>query len=1065
MLVRERLLERLGERWFTPVTVLTAPAGYGKTTLVTQALAANVLAPLGIDCWWTCPPGTGAATVLGEGAWRALGGVGEEPWTTGHGCTIDAVAAAVHDALWHRSPQQVALVIDDVHEIPAGSEAASVLAAVVADLPDNAHVVLSGRRPPPLALDDLEREGRLVRLDEAELAFTDDEVRAFAALRGVPDRRLVGCGGWPALAELAVTAGLKAPTPDGAEVGARVEAGVGVGVIDAMAPLRRRRLALLSHLGPFDQRLARAALRGVDDADAGEPDDDPDGLDIDELLDGLPLVRELPSHERSLHPLWQSWLADDTTPAEVAAALRRAGLDLLARGRIEPAVGRLVEAGAWSELGPAIVTVLGAAQAPVANDVLEAWFRQLPPAVRSTPHGRLLAAVARVESDPEGVEGELESCAQAFREAGNALAELTCLVQLGQTAWWTERSERLASLAARAVALEAEGCAAAAPLAAIGRALLYDITDQGDRMLAELEQIPPGALSEPWLGLVSWVRAVAYLQKGDLARAESDAETALTYAGSLSAPLAQGTRMHAQWFRGRVDEVCRAYPALLDRTLRSGYRNSPVLVAAQSSLAHALVGQSDRAAADLDRARAAAAQVPTSPLVDTNLVMAEALLAVTSGDEAAAAAMLEAHLQRHPIGQGLAAGAQRRHLALLYVLVPSCRPTWERLNLGPAWVVGRDLARALLAVREGHRLPPDARLPDDADLVRAHLPPAWAAELAIAALASDAPDVDAPAAAAAAPGTDRGRARELGRRLIEATWPASRPAVAELAAHGATAALREAAGEVLARLPVPPARPLALRLLGPIELRRDGEPVDAPAWQQERTRALLVHLVLYRSVPRDLLAHQLWPDAEAKVAARHLQQALGSLLQVLEPDRQARAPSFFVRDDDGALSLHPGDRLTVDLWDFDELSAGIVEADEQGAPAVVLDRALTAIDLWRGEPVELLTEEWAFDHVEERRNRLARIATRAGELRLAQGRGDEARELAQRALGLDPWLEAAHRLIVAVHRSAGDEPAARRTLHIYREGVHDLGVELDEATLMVGRLLEATTEATAPPPT
>lgn len=41
MLVSARFLDRLRERWSVPVTILSAPAGCGKTTLLTQAVAAN----------------------------------------------------------------------------------------------------------------------------------------------------------------------------------------------------------------------------------------------------------------------------------------------------------------------------------------------------------------------------------------------------------------------------------------------------------------------------------------------------------------------------------------------------------------------------------------------------------------------------------------------------------------------------------------------------------------------------------------------------------------------------------------------------------------------------------------------------------------------------------------------------------------------------------------------------------------------------------------------------------------------------------------------------------------
>jgi DNA-binding SARP family transcriptional activator len=92
--------------------------------------------------------------------------------------------------------------------------------------------------------------------------------------------------------------------------------------------------------------------------------------------------------------------------------------------------------------------------------------------------------------------------------------------------------------------------------------------------------------------------------------------------------------------------------------------------------------------------------------------------------------------------------------------------------------------------------------------------------------------------------------------------------------------------------------------------------------------------------------------------------------------------------------------------------------------------------------------------VERRRLRVAGLATRAGELLLAKGAADGAQALAERALAVDAWSEEAHRLVVAAHRAAGDDLAARRALARFREALDELGITPDEATLMVERLLD-----------
>lgn len=1017
MLVRERLLDRLRSRWFASVTVVSAPAGYGKTTLLAQAAAANGAAPMGIDWWLTCGPDMTAASSLGEGLCRAADATDvsiDIPSVFGgsHDVGVSDLARVVVEAMWRQSPQQVALLLDDVHEIPAGSEAAELLDAVMASLPANGHLVLAGRREPPVSLARLDVQGRVAHLDQADLEFTEAEIAEFARLREVPDETVAACGGWPALAEL--FAGAPSATADDY---------VGEEVLPHVPAARRRDLGLLAHLGPFDAGMAEAVLR---------PE-----VDLAGLLTGIPLVTVVGDGEWCLHSLWQSLLAHEVAAGEVAEARRRAGLALLQRGRFRAAARLLIDAGAWDELTQVLVEALGVAHPPVARDVLTGWFARLPDEARGQPGGLLLAAVVGTEGDPEGARQRFEAAADAFRALGQPAGELACLVQLGQMAWWSDDPESLATVAKRAFELEAGGYGAVAPLACLARALVHDIANDSQRMVAELDRILPGSVNEAWWGIVCWARAIALLDLGYLPETLGAAGEALAHGRFLHAPLAQTTRLQARWYQGETAEVLEALPDVFRSIEGSGYRNHTALAAGLSSVVHAFLGESQQAEDYLARARAAATVVADAPLVDTNLAIAEAAVAVAKGDEATAAAVLAAHRERRPVGEGMAGAPQKRHLALFYVLVPETRAVWDGADLGPAWRFGLDLARALVAVRDGQSFPAEAPPLGEAGAVQAHLPPPWVAELGLAAVAAG---------------------RKDGWVLLEETWTSTRPTAAGLAREGSGPQPR-AAREALGRLAVPPARRLDLRLLGPVELCEDGVPVQAPEWRRQRVRSLLAHLVLNGKVSRSRLGDDLWPDLHLEAQSRNLRVTLTYLLRVMEPDREQRDASFFVRHHANNVSLHPGGWLTVDVWDFDADCERSREADRRGAPAAALDHALQAVDRWRGDPVELASEPWAVPAVEERRVRFATTATRAGELLLAQGDIDRPGVLAEAALAVDPWLEAGHRLVVATHRARDDHLAARRALHRYREAIHELGLDPAEATVMVERLLDS-----LPPP-
>jgi DNA-binding SARP family transcriptional activator len=990
--VRPRLLRWLRRRFSTPVTVVVAPPGFGKTTLLAQAIAENRLAPLGTDYWLACCAEQVAGSLLAEGLCLTMGIASPG--------NLDGAVDKIVEAMWHRSPTEVTLVVDDVHGIT--DSGAELLAKLIAALPQNGHLVLSGRQVPAVALARDEVQGRVRRLDESELLFTDQELAEFAQQRNVSTEQLTGSGGWPALTELAASAG------------PRIEATyLWEEVLQSIPPSRRRDLALLALVGHVDDDLASAVL-GRD-------------IDVAALTADLPLVATTASGGLQIHRLWQPYLAKVVDDAEVAEARRRAGLALAQAGDVASAVPLLADAGAWTDVTNVVADVLGAAHPPVAGDVVASWLGCLPEELAGGPLARLLAAVTGVQHDPHAAMRDLQAAADAFREEGNLAGELACMAQAGQMAWWSEDPLLLFGLAARLFEIEALGFEEARPLACLGRALIADLSADCEQVLAELDSIPPGSMRGTGRGLVDWLRSTSFNHLGRPAEALEAADAAWAHASPLLAPVTEGARAEALWHLGQIDEALRELPAIVDRQVATGVRDSTALVAAGACLAFAAAGQPVEAAAYLDLARRSAVS-PDLPLIDVNLAVSEAAVAIAQGDEATAARVIEAYLERSAsFGTGLAAFAQRRCLSVWYVLAPSTRDEWDKANLGPGFAKARDLSRALVAMRDNGELPALLPAPEE---VRAAMPLNWVSELALARIAAGGQD---------------------GWHLLEAVWPQAQSEVRRHA-EAADTPLARPARTALARLPVPPPGRLELHLLGPIELWRDGEPVEIPEWRRQRVRSLLAHLVLHRPVHRERLAADLWPTLDAGAQSRNLRVTLTHLLRVLEPERGERDASFLVRPQGYGLMLHGGEWFDTDVWKFDALWERATEADNDGIPSVALEAMCDAVALWRDDPSELAGDEWALPDVEERRLRLVQMAARAGELLLARDDPEAARRKAEAALSCDPWCERAHHVVVAAHLAGGFHRAARDALQRYSEVLVELGMHSADRQARLAKL-------------
>src|SRR6266702_2709395 len=177
---RPRLIERLNEGLHGKLILIAAPAGFGKTTLVSQWLAAGPrpTAWLSLDegendptrflTYLVAALQTIAAT-LGEGALGVLQSPQPPP--------TEAILTALLNDLTTIQDQFV-LVLDDYHVIEA-KPIDQVLTYLVEHLPPHMHLVITTREDPQLPLARLRARGHLTEVRTADLRFTPSEAAAF----------------------------------------------------------------------------------------------------------------------------------------------------------------------------------------------------------------------------------------------------------------------------------------------------------------------------------------------------------------------------------------------------------------------------------------------------------------------------------------------------------------------------------------------------------------------------------------------------------------------------------------------------------------------------------------------------------------------------------------------------------------------------------------------------------------------------------------------------------------------------------------------------------------------
>jgi DNA-binding SARP family transcriptional activator len=247
---------------------------------------------------------------------------------------------------------------------------------------------------------------------------------------------------------------------------------------------------------------------------------------------------------------------------------------------------------------------------------------------------------------------------------------------------------------------------------------------------------------------------------------------------------------------------------------------------------------------------------------------------------------------------------------------------------------------------------------------------------------------------------------------------------------------------------------LRLRVLGPLELRRDGAVLSPPELRRERVRQLMAYLLVHDRPTRAAITEQLWPDLDEPAAARNLRVTLAYLQNVLEPERDEQDPPYFLRSSGSVLTLVVDRALAVDAHEFESKLDEAAGLEAQGALSAALRAYQQATDLWGGEYfADVPDDGWLQRERDRLRDRFVAAAVRAGHLLLARGECTPARRLAERGLRADQWSEPGYQLLIAAQLAAGDRGSASRSLRHCQQMLHELGVRPQPQTLsLAGRL-------------
>ena len=409
-LPRARLVAAAREGLAAGLLRIVAGAGYGKTTLLAQAVS-------GLDAptaWVTCDPRPGRSSLVDALA-AALGDRLPGLTVLPRRVRPERRAVALCEEIAARAEDGVVVVIDDAHLL-LGSRGETELAALARELPARASLAVASRWTLPGPLGGARPDA--VTLAEAELALAPEEARELVVALGSdasPEAAAEQAGeaeGW--MAGLVLSA-----RPGGDPLDYLLRE-----VVDPLPEAAARFLEDTSHLDRFSAEMA-ARVTGCEDAAA-----------LMALLEerraflapaeGGPGWRR---HHRMLRAALHRHVAS-RPPARSADLHRRAAQAWEAVGEPEPAARHHLAAGDLSAAVATLAAVGGgeAGRRPPVED----WLRAVPPGAWSDLPGPVLAQASLLfyRADHLGAFAAMESAARELLARGDRRRAAVVLVRL-----------------------------------------------------------------------------------------------------------------------------------------------------------------------------------------------------------------------------------------------------------------------------------------------------------------------------------------------------------------------------------------------------------------------------------------------------------------------------------------------------------------------------------------------------------------------------------------------------------------------------------------------------------
>ncbi|NNE66085.1 MAG: tetratricopeptide repeat protein [Pyrinomonadaceae bacterium] len=240
-----------------------------------------------------------------------------------------------------------------------------------------------------------------------------------------------------------------------------------------------------------------------------------------------------------------------------------------------------------------------------------------------------------------------------------------------------------------------------------------------------------------------------------------------------------------------------------------------------------------------------------------------------------------------------------------------------------------------------------------------------------------------------------------------------------------------------------PIADLTVKLLGSVEIYRDKTtPFASDAWTTRRARDIFACIASNKNkrVEKDVLIDMFWAEDDLKAIEKNFHPTISHIRKALNSNQSFKQNFIVFRD--GSYQLNPDFSYSIDTDIFENAIESARKAERKGDNQSYRKHAEEACSLYRGEFMSGVYDDWAEELRIYYAEQYSRIVSSLAELAFQDEDWQEAQKHARDVLRHDPYREDMHRIVMQALSSSGSVAAVQRHFDTLENLLEkELGVE------------------------